>query len=250
MLRSFLLRILPTFMIMSLSLSPVALAQEPGFDDSVSITALEANEWKSVIASSVTKDVEAQVKAQRVMLSSDDIAHVGQFSRKSSESPQLLIVNAEKGSLKLYEEGKVIAQKKGLTFLDEKEAGALGFPSALSAVHVVKDGTTQLLALHKQEQRGKTTYHITLFKALGSHFGAPLDRVVARSSKESEAIHLTHCVSLEANEKAAQFVITPMSPKGEPMRKKASVLRWNHWEGVFDVPRPAPTSPRTKRPRS
>ncbi len=237
-------------------------APAPGFDESRP-TPLAAPQWEAMAAQDAilaAEDAErlAQIKEVHGFvpeIAENAAAFAGQFSRHPAETPELLTVDLAQGEMILYREGRIIARKRDVHLAEASATSALGLTKRLLPVRAVHDGTLQIMTVRVTASQGaknaQRTYRVTLFKALGKHFGKALDRVVATGHDSDDAsITPTATLTVERNDDATQFVWTPLSDTGRPKESARQVLRWNYWEGVFAVPRPAPTAPDKTKTRT
>ena len=188
----------------------------------------------------------------------DELAFIGQFTRDPSEQPQLLVLDRERGELKLYDGPTVRARLLDLDLPEDETLEALGAPAPALPVRLVADGTLQLMVWRrarapehktkKQDTKHTPRYHLTAYKVIGPYFGASLDREIAAGPSASPTP--TAQISFARTKRHMRIIWTPVDDSGAPVRDRQEVLRWDRWEGVFRVPRPAPTAPRRDNPRT
>lgn len=249
----------------------------PGFDNKrADRSALVggADAWKKITLEKnhldLSKaDVRAEVKKDHGV-SLDAKTHIaikGDFTRSGAKNEEpldeLMVIDLEDGTISLYQKSRRLARHKNLSFPDKKELEAIGATRIAAAVSIVPDGTTQVLVWHKREFPGADkkqtviSYRATVFKAIGDHIGAPLDREIARATVtngkgKGAAPTPTLTATLEPVQKDqfTRFLYTPLRADGTPQKSKQLQLRWNQWEGVFRHPRPVPTAPKRDKPQT
>lgn len=221
----------------------------------------------------VPRDDEARVATIRerhgVDVSSDDLlAFEGKFSRRASETPELVVLDRDREELRLYRGRSVAVRQRGLDLPSDSELEQLGAPAAALPVEVVRDGTLQILVWRKgapelpvpvrssdEEKKPSARarvehYHLTAYKVIGDYFGRPLDRVIARRDTPDAGITVTTQLSFAEGKRHLDVIETPLDDAGAPIEEKRQRLYWNHWEGAFTPPRPIPTAPRREAPRT
>lgn len=252
-----------------------AVNVEPGFQGKKATrSALAGNKdaWKAITRSESVLDLaDAKVRTAAkemhgVSLDADEhIAIQGNFTRDAvkkakagEDSPELMVIDLKDGSISFHRSGHRTVRLKDVSFPSKKELQALGTNQVATAVEIIPDGTVQVLVWRKDEvagaskKKGKPTYayKATVYKVIGNHIGAPLDREVARSAAPGSAPVVTATLEPTQKDQFTRFVYTPLRADGTPDKSNQLQLRWNQWEGVFRHPRPVPTAPKRDKTRS
>ncbi|MEC9442415.1 MAG: hypothetical protein VYE40_15055 [Myxococcota bacterium] len=252
-----------------------AVNVEPGFQGKTSTrTALAGSQdaWKAITRSQNVLDlsdekVRAKAKEMHgVSLDADEhIAIEGTFTRDAARKAkdgealaELMVIDLKDNTISFHKPGHRTVRLSDLSFPSKKELQALGATQVATAVEIVPDGTLQVLVWRKDEvagagkKKGKPAYayKATVYKVIGNHIGAPLDREVARSTSATSTPVVTATLEPTQQEQFTRFVYTPLRTDGTPDKSNQLQLRWNQWEGVFRHPRPVPTAPKRDKTRS
>jgi hypothetical protein len=169
----------------------------------------------------------------------------GQFSPGGEE--QLAVVRAGE-ALQFYDvEGALARLELSGDFAPDtfEELGIEPERSAPRAIRLVRDGTLQVL-LHwreEDEERG-TVYKVGAFKVIGSFVGRIFVRTLATADPENGEVRRHGAYEFLHGDAHGFIRWIPADDSGQLQTDQAEILQWNRWEGVYRVPRPAPTAPK------
>ncbi len=176
-----------------------------------------------------------------------DDAHTAVFTGNfsSNEGDELVVVKPGK-EIEVYGAQERIAHVALHGDATPKALAALKLDKAKSieAVRLVQDGTLQLM-LHwrEKDEQGNYAYKVGVFKVIGSYIGRIFVRTLAMSDAKGK-VRRTGTFEVLRGKKSRFIRWIPANDAGELLTDQAVVLRWNHWEGVFRVPKPPPTAPK------
>jgi hypothetical protein len=176
--------------------------------------------------------------------SASAVAIEGTFRRDEDlPSEQVAIVKPGR-TIEVYAEGRSIAS---LT-LRAKEAELPESFTGVKAVRVVRDGTLQIRGYWSEPDpdSNRRTIHVGIFKVIGDHVGTIFERVVAEQNAPDAEPKRRGFVDVLRGDRHRYLRWTPAAEDGSRIEKKAVVLHWNKWEGVFRRPVPPPTAPDPK----
>lgn len=188
-----------------------------------------------------------------VSLAKDGSAAVfyGNFAKQPGE--EVMLVQAGKEIAAYASNGRIAR----LAFSGEPAPQAfaqLGLevdPSGVSAVQMVKDETLQLLVHWRaRTDTGGYSYHVGLFKVIGPFIGQIYTAQLATSDTPDGPLKRqgTYEVLHGKNHRYIRWI--PADESGRLLVDQAEVLKWNHWEGMFRVPRPPAAGPRRDKLQS
>jgi hypothetical protein len=186
-----------------------------------------------------------------VALDEDAVAFTGNFSTKPGK--ELLVVRPGK-DLAFYSTDSHIAklemggEQASSVFVDLGLAEERTKPQA---VRLIEDGTLQVMLHWREESEdGASAYKVGVFKVIGPYVGRVFERTLAvRDSEDAEVSRRGTYEFLRGD--SSRFIRwIPADDSGELLTDQAVTLKWNRWEGVFRVPRPAPTAPKDDEFRS
>lgn len=163
-------------------------------------------------------------------------AFVGPMSRKGERALAVLKPGDE---IRVYVDGGKDAEREWKAKVaPQSYVNALERPA--NAAKMVDDGRLELVIqeVHENDD-GTATVEIAVYKVIGIAVARVFAHPVADRAEDGSWAK-THDLRILNGERARWIEVTPVDG-GD-----ASIYRWNHWEGMFRVPRPVPTAPRKK----
>lgn len=228
-------------------------AQEPGFADSdtspspgfdADAQPIATFDWDALAISNAkldlndSKDKKYAKRTHGLSLSSKDtLAYKGVFASSRAEGPQLLVIDLGKDELRLYEGSTVRARYKNLGLISSKEAASLDLPQRALVAQTTQEGTMELVLWRKTKTKGSTSYHMSVYKVIGSYFGTAFSHEVAIKSNKSRELTPTSQVNVFRNSstKAISFGVSPQGKK-----EISTLYKWDRWSGTFANPEMLP----------
>ncbi|MEZ4459681.1 MAG: hypothetical protein R3E66_08095 [bacterium] len=160
----------------------------------------------------------------------------GLFSSKGQA--EVAVIDVGK-SIEIYSESARVA-KGAFAF----EPAPKEFGEFAQAAEIVRDGRTELVTVGVQSVDGVRTVWLCVWKVIGNEIADVFQRQIA-VERDGTWVRTAE-VRFLTGQRNRFIEYTPIGLAGE--RGTAEVYRWNVWEGMFRVPRPAPTAP--SRPQS
>jgi hypothetical protein len=131
------------------------------------------------------------------------------------------------------------------------ELGVAADQTKPQAVRLVQDGTLQVMLHWREEsEEGTFVYKVGVFKVIGPFVGRIFERTLAVSETEDGELRRRGAYEILRGDSHRFIRWIPADDSGELLTEQAMVLKWNRWEGVFRVPKPAPTAPKDSELRS
>ena len=155
----------------------------------------------------------------------------GLFSSKGQA--EIAVIDLGK-SIEIYSESARVAK------------GAFGFEPApkefgefARAGEIVRDGRSELVTVGVQSVDGARTIWLCVWKVIGNEIADIFQKQIG-VERDGTWIR-TADVRFLTGQRNRFIEYTPIGPDGT--RGAPEIYRWNVWEGMFRVPRPAPTAP-------
>jgi hypothetical protein len=185
-----------------------------------------------------------------ISLDTDDEATIftGNFSRQPGQ--ELIVVEAGKEILAYGTDSRIA--RIDFAGVPAPEAFAeLGLnvdPSGVRAVKLVRDDTLQLLMHWRAKtEEGKFAYKVGLFKVIGPFFAQVFTRTLATSDTENGALKRIGTYEILRGESHPFIRWIPADDAGQLLTDQAVLLKWNHWEGMYRVPRRPAAAPKREK---
>ena len=174
----------------------------------------------------------------------------GEFTRKPGAEAFVLIPN---DVIAVYgESGRVARERLPLSVHDAFPPATLAVadPSQpVQAVDLVRDGTRQVaVATLELGDDGRAIVWLTILKTIGGRVGrifrAPLATVGDGGYEPVGRVDFLR------GRQHRVLRYTPLDGGEASGWSEPQIFRWNRWEGVYRIPGPPPTAPRSKQPVS
>lgn len=144
-------------------------------------------------------------------------------------------------ALELYREGSQVAALP-LEQYDDVSVTDDEFSHPVGAVDLMRDGRAQLKLTHVQtDDDGDVTYYIGMYKLIGENIGTIFRKPIATGGEDGSFHPLADVRYLHGTDQRIIEWIA-LDEEGQPTGEPAQ-YHWNHWEGVYRVPKPPPTAP-------
>lgn len=200
-----------------------------------------------------TSETDPLQEAFGVALPEDDQAIVltGNFSNESGKElvvirpgKHLSVYGADSRIARMDISGEAAPEKFAELGVDAKGATA-------QAVRFVQDGTLQVL-MHWREENdaGEIAYKVGLFKVIGPFVGRLFERTLAIGNSETDELTRRGAYEVLRGDTDRFLRWIPADDSGQLLTDQAVLLEWNRWEGVYRVPKPAPTAPKRDKMQS
>lgn len=158
--------------------------------------------------------------------------------------PRTTAVHRPGQSLRLYDPRGQSVSSVDLSSYEQRLPPAdeiSDFPTG--AVELVQDGSDQLKLLHAEsDDQGRITYHLSVYKFIGSRIGTIFSQPIAVREAADEPVHTLARVRYLHGLDHRIIEWTPIDEEGE-QTEEPTHYEWNRWEGVYRVPKPPPTAP-------
>ncbi len=111
------------------------------------------------------------------------------------------------------------------------------------AADLLRDGVNELAVIvASTDDPTKRIYRFQIFKTIGQHVAKVFDHPFA--VKTAEGARQVARIDFIDGPNGTQIRLTPLSEDGLLDLTHIKIFSWNQWEGMFRVPKKAPTSPR------
>lgn len=169
------------------------------------------------------------------------LALVGSFTGQSDEELAVIIPGRR---VEIYRHGERLARLELDGQPAAKAADELELPQ-VQAVRLVRDGSVQMLVVWaKPGDDGSLEVRLSAHKVIGEFIGTIFERPIARRDSAEAPLRRLGAHEVLAGERHRFIRWIPAGDDEQLLVDQAEILRWNRWEGVYRVPRPAPTAPR------
>lgn len=183
--------------------------------------------------------------------SADAVVLTGNFSPE--EGDEMVVVEAGK-ELTVYGADARIARVDLPGSFAPQAFADLGVDMVVAgpqAVRMVQDGTLQILmGWQEKTDKGAIAYKVGIFKVIGSFVGRAFVRTIATRDQEGGELVQKGAFEVLRGQKNRAIRWIPADADGQLQTDQAVVLQWNHWEGVYRVPKPPPTAPKPEKLQS
>ncbi len=116
-------------------------------------------------------------------------------------------------------------------------------PKSATAADLLGDGVNELAVIvASTDDPSKRVYRYQIFKTIGQHIAKVFDHPFA--VKTADGTRQVARIDFIDGAQGTQIRLTPLSEDGLLDLAHIKIFTWNQWEGMFRVPKKAPTSPR------
>lgn len=216
---------------------PIGSDDGPSDEERMRIALLESNDWiqddaRRELNEQSIKELESQFGLDSE-LSSEDRVFVGTMARKSPAA--LAIFKANQKIEVIVESGRDAERDWAASVAPRSFVESITEPAV--AGRMVDDGRLELVIQEVLDTESGPEVHLAVYKVIGVAVARVFGHPIARKDKAGEW-QTTHEIRILNGEKARWIEVRPAGSEDDPDR-----YRWNHWEGMFRIPRPVPTAP-------
>ncbi len=161
----------------------------------------------------------------------------GRFTKRGTD--ELAIISPE-SEISIYNSrGRVAYRDK-----DRPLASAEGLPyGPVLGMRLVRDGRLELLLITQEQTNETTNIYFSIYKVFGREIGRVFDAKIGEAH-DGKFVPFARVQTMEGD-RDHFLELTPVK-EGTPVETDRQIFHWNHWEGMYRVPRQAPTAPATK----
>lgn len=192
----------------------------------------------------LTEELRSAFRAS-VKMDENAVIFTGNFARNSGD--ELVVLKPGKEVVVYGRDARIARLDLGGTPAPEAfaELGLQIDPSGVQAVELIEDQTLQLLTHARvPTEDGKFAYKVSVLKVIGPFIAEVFTQTLATSETENGPLIRAGAYEFLRGEEHRDIRWIPADDAGKLSTDQATLLKWNHWEGMYRVPGPPAAGPK------